>query len=641
MSQFKYQLPSGAVFLVDAPQGTTQSQADFVFYTQVAAGTFTGYAAGQTLTSVATRLAEFNLSRVERDTAGVENATVLSIINQSPIIAPVPNLSNIPLENPVTQADIAQIDPYAVPEIGPLPPEQVAALIAQIKNLPNAEGTVTAYGFNCDQLERAGVFKPGVCSRDTFNCCLQSPDSWTGNYNVNSYNDLINNETAQVQIQAALLQNSYNSLTQAGIIQATPEPAVSITTGEVWTNARGLVEATAAGVLTGKTKSGSSLYNQVYASLTGVTSGVGAVQTALGAVTLAGAGLSSVNNLLSQGSQSISSGLGVVNSITNLGTSVQGIANNLVNTNLSSIADQGVSVLKNTINGGLNSITNTVAGSVGALMTNASQFGTAVTGLWAGGGLTGSLSSLNSLGGLANNLGLGGVASGITGITGSIGSLTNLAGGLSGSIGGLTSSLTGLSNLSSLSSLTGLTSGALGNLGGLISGSGLSNLTGLASGALGSLSGVASGALGSATSLVSGTLGNLGSLASNSLGSLTSGLDLAGKMSSFSIDFSIFSNSSLASKVQKAPAFTNTVERATVDVAFQQILGNPKIPVPNFEVPPNISTLAAQLDINYAKNILQSITSPVTNVIGQAQQVANQAIQTAQNVGGAINRLTG
>lgn len=641
MGQFKYQLPSGAVFLVDAPQGTTQSQADFVFYTQVAAGTFAGYSAGQTLTSVATRLAEFNLSRIERDTAGVENATVLSIIDQSPIIAPVPDVTRVPLQNPITQADIAVLDLNAIPQIGPLPPEQVAALIAQIKNLPKPEGSITAYGFTCAQLEAAGVFKPGVCSRDTFSCCLKSPDSWTGNYNVNSYNDLINNETAQVQIQAALLQNSYNSLTQAGIIQATPEPAVSLTTGEVWVNGRGLVEATAAGVLTGKTKSGSNLFNQIYGAVNGLSSASG-ITTALGAVTLAGSAVNSINNLVNSGAQNISSALGVANGITssisNLGTSVQSIANGLVNTNLTSIADQGVSVLKNTINGGINSITNTVAGSVGALMTNASQFGTAVTGLWAGGGLTG---SIGSLGGLASNLGLGGVASGIN-------SVTNLASSISGGVSSLTNGLTGLSNLSSLNSLTGLTSGAIGNLGSLISGSGigslassLEGLAGSASSALGSLTGVASGALGSATELVQGTLGNLGSLASDSLGSLTSGLDLAGKMSSFSIDFSIFSNSGLASKVQKAPAFTNTVDRATVDVAVQQVLGNPKIPTPTFEIPPNISTAAAQLDINFAKNILQSITSPVSNMIGQAQQAVGQAQQIATNVGGAINRLTG
>lgn len=617
MAQFKYSLPSGADFILEAPQGTTQSSADFVFYSQVAAGVFTGYVAGDTLQSVATRLAEFNLSRVERDTAGVENATVLSIVQQSRVLAPVPDLTRIPIQDPITQADLAQIDLNAVPAVGPLPPEQVAALIAQKKNLIPT-GSVTAYGFTCEQLERAGVFKPGVCSRDTFECNLSSPDSWTGAYNINSYNELLNNESAQIQIQAALLQQAYDSLTAAGIIQPAPTPAVSITTGEVWTNSGGLVEATAAGVLTGKVKSGSTLYNSVYSNLSN-QGGFGAtqtIQTGLGALTLAGGAISAVNNLVGQANQNISSALGISNTVSGLGTAVSSIANRLVNTNLTSVAEAGVGVLKNTINGGLNSITNTVAGSVGALVTNASQFGTAVTGLWAGGGFSN----------------LGGIAQGVTGgVTKAISSATS-------TLSGLTNLTSGLPNLSSLSSLTGLNTGALGNLNNLLTGGGFG---GAASSALGSLSGVASGALGSVTNLVSGTLGNLGSVAQNSLGSLSTALDLGGKMSSFSIDFSLFSNSGIASKVQKAPAFTNTVDRASVDVAVQQVLGNPKIPVPSFETPPNISTADAQLDINYAQNILNSITSPVSGLLSQGQVVVNQGQQLAGSVTTAFNRLTG
>jgi hypothetical protein len=91
--------------------------------------------------------------------------------------------------------------------------------------------------------------------------------------------------------------------------------------------------------------------------------------------------------------------------------------------------------------------------------------------------------------------------------------------------------------------------------------------------------------------------------------------------------------------VQKAPAFTNTVSRATVDVAVQQILGNKKIPIPSFEIPPNVDSLAAQLDVSYAKNLLSSITSPVTNLIGQAQSTINNVTTVATNVGTAVNRL--
>ena len=57
MSQFEYTLPSGSQFKVVGPAGATQTQADRVFYEQVAAGSLVGYTAGQTLTSLASRAA--------------------------------------------------------------------------------------------------------------------------------------------------------------------------------------------------------------------------------------------------------------------------------------------------------------------------------------------------------------------------------------------------------------------------------------------------------------------------------------------------------------------------------------------------------------------------------------------------------
>jgi len=50
MAIFNYTLPSGATFRMTAPDGTTQAEADKIFYGQVAAGTFVGYKQGDTLT---------------------------------------------------------------------------------------------------------------------------------------------------------------------------------------------------------------------------------------------------------------------------------------------------------------------------------------------------------------------------------------------------------------------------------------------------------------------------------------------------------------------------------------------------------------------------------------------------------------
>jgi len=69
MSQFKYTLPSGAKFTMDAPAGTTQSQADYMFYSQVAAGSLVGFTAGQSISGTTSTATEFALSRLERGTA--------------------------------------------------------------------------------------------------------------------------------------------------------------------------------------------------------------------------------------------------------------------------------------------------------------------------------------------------------------------------------------------------------------------------------------------------------------------------------------------------------------------------------------------------------------------------------------------
>ena len=59
------------------PAGTTQLQADLIFYGQVAAGALVGYTAGQTLTSSAEAVTKFGLSRLDRGTAGVDTQAIL------------------------------------------------------------------------------------------------------------------------------------------------------------------------------------------------------------------------------------------------------------------------------------------------------------------------------------------------------------------------------------------------------------------------------------------------------------------------------------------------------------------------------------------------------------------------------------
>ena len=550
MAIYNYTLPSGARYVVDAPTGTTQAQVDFIFYSQVAAGSLVGYTRGQTLSSLGTKLTKFELSRLDRGTAGVDNVAILAIISGSPIVAQVPSLINVPLKNPITVADFAAVGSTAA--VGPLTPSETQAVIAQIANLVDqpydeisVEDGIGEYGLGTPQLEQAGYLKPGTSDYPNFNCAISSPSVWTGKDGVYSLNDVLTNPILQTQMQTQVMQNSYSALVAAGTIQEPTTAPASVSKGQVYTN-NGLATLTAASLVTGAAALSSNFNSIVSTSL---------------------AGAANLNSLLSNPVANISTlASGAVNTVTqsiaSLGTNALATANNLVNTTIGSTIGQATAL----VTGASNAIT----GAVGGLIANASQFGAPVTALWAQGQ---------------------GLVSGAQGlVTGALGSITGASG--------------------------------------------------LVTGALGSAQSLVTGALGNLTTLASGALGAVTDQASALLGSLGGTMDIFGKMSSFSVDFSIFSSDSLVSPTKVAAGYSNTVNRSVVDAATTRILGDAKIPIPQFQYP-SPGALNVGADINFALNALKSLTSPFTNAVAQAQGAFTQATQLATTAQTAFNRLTG
>ena len=571
MSIFKYTLPSGRKFVVEGPTGATQAQADYIFYSQVASGSLVGYTQGQTLTSSATRLTKFGLSRLDRGTAGVDYLTILSIVDGALVTATVPNLSKIPLQNPITPADYAQSSqPLGVTPVGPLSPGETQALLAQIINLVDQPANAVSstngvgqYGLGPAQLENAGYLKPGTSNYPDFNCVVGTPSVWTGKNGVYSLADVAGDPALQTQIQTAVMNNSYDALTAGGTIQTAPAAPATVSTGQIYTNL-GLQTLTAPALIAGTAALSGSL-NSLVAS--------------------AFAGAPNLDKLLSSPVATLDTiSSGAVNTITQsiatLGANAQGLANNLVNGTLTSLSSQATGALNSitsgaasTVAGLAGSLTNSVNGAIGGLLTNASQFGSPVTALWAQG--AGALNtSLGQLSGLAN---------------GALGSVT---GALNGALGSATTALNGV---------------------------------------LGSAQGAITGALGDLTALASGSLGALGSQAQDLLSSLGGSLDIFGKMSNFSIDFSLFNSDALVSATKVAAGYSNTVNRQTVDAAVTRILGDAKIPVPTFEFP-SASSINLAADIQYAQKQLQSLAS---TAIGQATGAVNTAVS------GAITNLLG
>lgn len=602
MSIFNYTLPSGAEFVVRGPADATRTQADRIFYEQVAAGTFVGYESGQTLTRATVEITKFELSRLDRGTAGVDTAPILSIIQGLPVITGIPNLSNVPLTNPIDESDVVLIkgDDFGPGTVGPLTSYQVQKLLAQIANLVDQESDqisrskgIGRYGFTAYALEQAGYVKPGTSLRffavdpEDFVAVMSSPSVWTGRRGIYSLADLLSDPIAQTQIQTEIMQQSYDQLLANGTITEPPRPGIKLSTGQVFVNS---------GFQSVSTLTALSLLGVNLGSLNGVARNAVTSSTAL-------------NRLLSTADINLSTiGNGAIN----------GLFGGLSRLNAAGLA-QG--------------LTNQITGNVGALVANASKFGADATALWAkAGGL-----DFNNIGGSLSNLagsGLNNLAAGLGGSFSNItGQFSSLAGGLNGITSNLTNLIPGsLSNLTSsldvfgkagsfatnfanpLSSLTNL--GGVGNLSGLLTSGG--GIGGALTGQLGSLQGALTGQLGSLSGALSGQLGSLSGALSGQLGGALSGaLGNLGSFANIGAVGDLFGGGGdLVSGTTVAAGFNNTVNRATVDAAFARIVGSNKVPLPAFQYPSPLS-LAPRLDIQLAQNFLKNLSGSNGTTFGQ------------------------
>jgi hypothetical protein len=691
MSKFTYTLPSGTKYVLNAPSGTTQLEADKIFYSQVAAGSLVGYKPGDILTSPATILTNFGLSRLQRKTAGVDEKTLLAIVSGLPIVAPIPSLPTASVQNPISQADFVQvlsnprgninglvdIQPQG---IGPLTPVQVQALMAQLAAVvdqPSADITqekgVGKYGFNSVQLERAGYIKPGFSNRycrlnattqqnpTNFVSYMKSPAPWTGVNGVTTVDDILANDALQNQIQHNLMSQSYDGLVATGTI-IPPTPTVttpSVSTGQVYTNDGILTSITPLTLLTssgiGINSTDSNLLRAVAGnalvtlnSLNGLNGNisslpadppVGTISSSLSslgptAVAIYNSGITS----LSSGAVGFSAN---PTSLTNAASSI--LSSNGANSLLgggsvsSLLSSNGVSNLL-----GNNGVSNLLNGSgVSNLLGNNGVSnllnGSGVSNLLSGGGLS-------QLGGLASAVppGIGDIAGSLTtSLNGDIGALVNNA-----SKYGVDVTNAWASASSEITSVTSdLTGGITTNFGSGITDN-ISNLTDGLSSSFGDLTGGLGGSgfigtegyiagVGDLSSLGSG-VGDISNLTSGLSGGLGDALGSLGASSVFSVGFSAFSSGGLDGGTSVAGAFSNTVDRSKLDAAAVRIIGSNKITPPSYDLP-SFSSLGASADINFAQSILGGLQNAAAGLLTSAgipSNISNQAVKIAGNLFG-------
>jgi hypothetical protein len=602
------------------PAGTTQLQADLIFYGQVAAGALVGYTPGQTLTSGADAVTKFGLSRLDRGTAGVDTRAILAIVNTIPTITGVPSLINVPLTNPIDQANLVNINSgdLAPDAIGPLSSTQVQGILAQIANLVDQASDVMSddkgvgqYGLSCVQLEQAGYVKPGTWQRFIFDPApltevLDSPGIWTGRDGVTLAEQFLKNPNLQTNAQVSLFNNGYNGLVSAGVITPSSSSSISASQGQVYTQS-GLQSISNLSALIGTKRSVSQ-----------------AVNTALADSPFADLLSSPITNVTSITS-------GAINLLQN-GTSSF--------TNLSGVASQ---------------FANTAIGDVSALVANAGRFGTAATAAWS---QAARFPGVGSIGPLLQG-GVPALGSTLVGAFDKFGgdTLTNFSGSLNGLVGNLGIDINNLTSALDITGKAGQYAAqfadplkSLLNLGNFDVTS-LIDTGDLVNQARSLIDGIGGDVVGAVTNFIEG-FGPLTDITSSlsSLSSLTgplsslanfSGLANFGGLGALGAIGGLFGGGGdgLVSSTQVAAGYSNTVNRGTLDVAIQKIIGSPKVPLPIYGYPsPGSISLNASKDILAASNILQNLRGLGGTLLSQATgQITNSVNGVAGRAGGVIS----
>ena len=133
MNKFTFSLPNGQTFELTGPADATVAQAERIFLEQLAAGSFVGLRPGDTLQAPGAEVFKFNLSRLDRGTAGVANLPLLAIY-PSGIISALPLLSDIPVDGGIDLGDYLGTSTVTTP-VGPLSPPEVQAIVSQVETI--------------------------------------------------------------------------------------------------------------------------------------------------------------------------------------------------------------------------------------------------------------------------------------------------------------------------------------------------------------------------------------------------------------------------------------------------------------------------------------------------------------------------
>ena len=223
MSIYTFTNSAGLAFQIQGPPGATYDQALAIFNQQYNTGGLIGIPVGGLLNAVTQ--AEGGLSTAAAQIGPKAVALAAEIGNNTklpPQVGAVPSTKITVSEFLNTGVGSQSIGEVSQAQIQGLV-ATTAATVAQSSNVITVTKGVGTYGLTAEQLQIAGLIKPGIADQvkqDPANAVsiLSSPTSWTGKQGATDINAILDNVNLQTATQQTLMSDSYEQLKQNGTL---------------------------------------------------------------------------------------------------------------------------------------------------------------------------------------------------------------------------------------------------------------------------------------------------------------------------------------------------------------------------------------------------------------------------------------
>lgn len=219
MNVFEFVTAAGQKVQITGPAGSTYDQALQIFNQQQSTGSLVGLKPGDTLNSLVQARGGLTTA-ISQISTSLSSGNLLNVINT--VNTTVTNAANISSFVNSTVSCISCIPSLDTSQVQGLLASKISAT-GQDATEVSAEKGVGSYGLTPQQLEQAGLIKPGISqliSQDPANTVsiLNSATSWTGKNGAENLDALLSNEKLQSAVTQTSLTSAFSQLNQLGVV---------------------------------------------------------------------------------------------------------------------------------------------------------------------------------------------------------------------------------------------------------------------------------------------------------------------------------------------------------------------------------------------------------------------------------------